>query len=122
MTKVLIVDDDEEIRGVLRDMLNDEGFEVRTARDGREALDILQQEGDWIILLDIMMPNIDGHEVLRQLQANQRLRDHNRVALMSAGGRLAQERLHLATDLVEALLPKPFDLDDVLAVVSRLAT
>lgn len=121
MTKVLIVDDDEEIRALLKDMLVEEGFEVGTARDGQEALDLLNRESGWIILLDIMMPNVDGREVIRQLQANQTLRDQNKVALMSAGGRLAQERLHLSADLVEALLPKPFDLEDVLAVVSRLA-
>jgi CheY-like chemotaxis protein len=121
MTKVLIVDDDEEIRSLLRDMLIEEGFHVDIARDGQEALDLLEQESGWIILLDIMMPNVDGREVIRRLQASQKLREQNRVALMSAGGRLAQERLHLATDVVEALLPKPFDLEDVLAVVSRLA-
>lgn len=121
MTKVLIVDDDEEIRSLLQDMLMEEGFRVDTARDGQEALDLLEQESGWIILLDIMMPNVDGREVIRRLQASQKLREQNRVALMSAGGRLAQERLHLATDVVEALLPKPFDLEDVLAVVSRLA-
>jgi CheY-like chemotaxis protein len=121
MTKVLIVDDDEEIRTLLQDVLTEEGFAVGIARDGQEALDLLKHEGGWIILLDIMMPNVDGREVIRQLQINKTLRDKNRVALMSAGGRLAQERLHLATDVVEALLPKPFDLDDVLAVVSRLA-
>jgi len=122
MTKVLIVDDDEEIRALLQDMLKEEGFHVGTARDGQEALDLLQRESGWVILLDIMMPNVDGREVIRQLQANQKLRDKNKVALMSAGGRLAQERLHLATDVVEALLPKPFDLEDVLAVVSRLSS
>lgn len=121
MTKVLIVDDDEEIRTLLQDMLLEEGFHVDTARDGQEALDLLERESGWIILLDIMMPNVDGREVIRRLQANQTLREQNKVALMSAGGRLAQERLHLATDVVEALLPKPFDLDDVLAVVSRLS-
>src|SRR5215467_5506325 len=104
MTKVLIVDDDEEIRTLLQDMLLEEGFHVDTARDGQEALELLERESGWIILLDIMMPNIDGREVIRRLQANQALREHNKVALMSAGGRLAQERLHLATDVVEALL------------------
>ncbi len=121
-TKVLIVDDDEEIRALLQDMLKEEGFQVDTARDGQEALDLLRRESGWVILLDIMMPNMDGREVIHQLQTNQKLRDKNKVALMSAGGRLAQERLHLATDVVEALLPKPFDLDDVLSVVSRLSS
>ncbi len=122
MTKVLIVDDDEEIRALLRDMLVEEGFDVDTARDGREALALLERESGWIILLDVMMPNMDGRELIRRLQSNHALRGRNKVALMSAGERLAQERLHLATDVVEALLPKPFDLDEVLAVVSRLAS
>ncbi len=121
MPKVLIVDDDEEIRALLQDVLQEEGYQVGTARDGQEALEVLHQEGGWVVLLDIMMPNVDGREVIRQLQTNDALRDQNKVALMSAGGRLAQERQHLSGDVVEALLPKPFDLDDVLAVVSRLA-
>lgn len=122
MAKVLIVDDDEEIRALLQDMLVEEGYQVDTARDGQEALDRLQRESGWVILLDIMMPNVDGREVIRQLEDNHALRDKNKVALMSAGGRLAQERLNLTSDVVAALLPKPFDLDDVLAVVSRLAS
>jgi CheY-like chemotaxis protein len=121
MSKVLIVDDDEEIRALLQDVLQEEGYRVGTARDGQEALEVLHRESGWVVLLDIMMPNVDGHEVIRQLQTNDVLRDRNKVALMSAGGRLAQERLQLTSDVVEALLPKPFDLDDVLAVVSRLA-
>ncbi len=122
MAKVLIVDDDEEIRALLQDMLLEEGYQVDTARDGQEALDRLQRESGWVILLDIMMPNVDGREVIRQLEGNHSLRDKNKVALMSAGGRLAQERMSLTSDVVAALLPKPFDLDDVLAVVSRLAS
>ncbi len=122
MTKVLIVDDDDEIRYLLQDMLQEEGFEVDTARDGREALNILQRESGWVVLLDIMMPNIDGREVLRQLEQNQPLLDNNKIALMSAGGRLAQERHRLDGNVVRALLPKPFDLDEVLSVVHRLAS
>jgi CheY-like chemotaxis protein len=122
MTKVLIVDDDDEIRYLLQDMLKEEGFQVGTARDGREALNILQQEGGWVVLLDIMMPNVDGREVLRQLEENQPLLDNNRIALMSAGGRLAQERYRLDGKVVRALLPKPFDLDEVISVVQRLAS
>jgi CheY-like chemotaxis protein len=122
MTKVLIVDDDDEIRYLLQDMLQEEGFQVDTARDGREALNILQRESGWVVLLDIMMPNVDGREVLRQLEENKPLLDNNKIALMSAGGRLAQERHRLDGNVVRALLPKPFDLDEVLNVVQRLAS
>ena len=121
MAKVLVVDDDDEIRTLLHDILKDEGFRVVTARDGREALNILQREGGWVILLDLMMPNVDGREVLRQLEENHTLLDSNKIALMSAGTWLAKERHRLDGKLVRALLPKPFELDDVLAIVQRLA-
>jgi CheY-like chemotaxis protein len=122
MKKVLIVDDDDEIRALLQDLLQEEGFRVGAARDGREALAILQREGGWVVLLDIMMPNVDGRQVVRELEQNQRLLNSNRVALMSAGGRLAQERHHLDGPVVRAFIPKPFDLDEVLDVVQQLAS
>ena len=73
MSNILIVDDDDGIRSVLYELLADEGFQVRTACDGAEALKILQCEGDWVVLLDMRMPGMDGRDVLRELEANPRL-------------------------------------------------
>lgn len=57
---VLIVDDDVAIRKMLVEALSLEGFHTETARNGREALEVLQQGKRWIILLDLMMPVMDG--------------------------------------------------------------
>jgi two-component system response regulator (stage 0 sporulation protein F) len=122
MSKVLIVDDDDGIRYVLRELLAEEGFQVRTACDGQEALEVLQREGGWVILLDMRMPNTDGPAVLRELERNRRLRGTNSVAVMSAGWGLTQQRPHLQPGLVRAILSKPFELDTVLDVVTRLAS
>jgi UDP-3-O-acyl N-acetylglucosamine deacetylase len=66
--KVLIVDDEERVVQSIAGVLEDEGFRVATARSGEEAIEIFQQEGPDITLLDIWMPGMDGIEVLRRLK------------------------------------------------------
>ncbi|MDQ0456416.1 response regulator [Rhizobium paknamense] len=68
MTRVLLVDDDRELSGLLTEYLLEEGFEVQTTDDGRHALDVVAQKLVDIIVLDIMMPRLDGMEVLQALR------------------------------------------------------
>src|SRR5579859_6880124 len=70
---VLIVEDEEESRETLRELLEIEGYEVETAVNGREALDKLKQIEPCIILLDLFMPVMDGWQVLDQLRSDGRL-------------------------------------------------
>lgn len=120
--KVLVVDDDEDIRDVLRELLAEEGFYVRTAQDGREALEVLQEESGWIVLLDMRMPVLDGVAVLRELERNRRLQAANKIAIMSAGWEQPQDSSRLQSSIVKAFLPKPFELDTVVDVVHQLAS
>jgi CheY-like chemotaxis protein len=122
VAKVLIVDDDEATRRILNEILQDEGFRVSVARDGKEALDILKQESEWVVLLDILMPNMDGYEVVRQLRENPAWLDDNRVVLMSAGHTFSQEHLSSFSDVVLAIVPKPFELDTLLETLQPLAS
>lgn len=66
--RVLLVDDSSTVLTFERLMLRDEGFELLTARDGSEALDIARREHFDLILLDIVMPNVNGLECCRQLK------------------------------------------------------
>ncbi len=66
--RVLIVEDDEDIRNILLFYLQREHYEVQTAQNGYEALDIVQQFQPQLILLDIMLPGLDGYEVCRELR------------------------------------------------------
>lgn len=68
MQKVLVVDDEAQIRAVLRGYLEAEGYEVAEAADGTEALAALRKDPPVLVLLDVMLPGIDGLEVLRQLR------------------------------------------------------
>lgn len=67
-TKVLVVDDTSNVRTMLSDFLSSQHFTVLTAADGREALDIVQTAQPDLILLDIMMPNMDGYQFITQLR------------------------------------------------------
>jgi DNA-binding response OmpR family regulator len=72
MKKVLIVDDDPDIRTLYRLVLHQEGLEVVEAGNGQEALNIIKAEEPALVLLDIMMPEMDGYEVCRRLRADPR--------------------------------------------------
>ena len=71
---ICVVDDSETNRVLLRRRLEREGYRVVTAENGREALDCLHTEAIGLLLLDVMMPEMDGEEVLKHMQADDRLR------------------------------------------------
>jgi CheY-like chemotaxis protein len=115
---VLIVDDDAAIRKMLVEALSLEGFHTETARDGREALGVLKQGKRWIILLDLMMPVMDGWQVCGYLSEHPELRQQCSIILMSAG-----EKLEQARDLtVEGYLAKPFDIEQLLECLAPFAS
>ena len=66
--KVLIVDDDETIRNIFRRLLKSEGYDVREAREGREAINQIEEEVPDLILLDLMMPGMNGVETLAEIR------------------------------------------------------
>ena len=117
MTKVLLVDDDEVLREVLEEALQEAGHHVTPARNGREALDILQREGDWVVLLDMMMPEVSGLEVIRHLEAHPRLAKGNKIIAMSAGWAGQLKMTRPVSPLVLTCVSKPFDLEHLLALV-----
>lgn len=119
--RVLVVDDDQEVREILQQWLENEGFQVTSASDGVEAMKLLQREpGKWVILLDLRMPRMDGWAVLHQLQADTLLPQDHKVVLMSAEWLLAQEGPPWRSPQVVAAVPKPFDLDQMLTLLTDL--
>jgi CheY-like chemotaxis protein len=111
-----VVDDDRGIRELLRVVLEMEGFDVATASDGEQALDILTASDEGVVvLMDVMMPRLGGLEVCERLTARA-LAERHRVALMTAS--LLEEAECPAP--VRALLRKPFNLEEVTRVAHRL--
>ena len=115
MGPILIVDDEFGIVEAVRDLLSDEGYRTVIAHNGRNALARMAEERPALVLLDYMMPVMDGPAVLEAMQASDTLRDVP-VVMMSASA--AHQWRHLPC---AAFLPKPFGLDQLLSTVFRLA-
>lgn len=114
---ILIVDDDPQIRKMLVEVLTLEGYPTETATNGQEALDMLSASAPRIILLDLLMPVLDGRGVMQQLGSDPASRAAHKVILVSAFGNLEQAR-----DLaVDGTLPKPFTVVQLLSVMEPLA-
>jgi two-component system, chemotaxis family, chemotaxis protein CheY len=112
--RVLLVDDDEEIRGTLGAVLQAEGFEVVEARNGLHALQqLLRDPLPDVVLLDMTMPVMTGFEFLDVQAQDPRIR-HIPVVAVTVHAKVAQIRG------VRRLVRKPFDLDDLLATLHEV--
>jgi DNA-binding response OmpR family regulator len=116
--KILIVDDEPNIVMSLEFLMRREGFGVKVARDGEEALDSVAAEQPDLVLLDVMMPKIDGFEVCRQLRANPALADM-RIVMLSAKGREAEIKKGLTLG-ADGYVTKPFSTRDLVVQVKNL--
>ena len=112
---VLIVDDDVETLQAERALLADNGFRVIEARDGGEALRVVQADPPAVVVLDIQMPGIDGPTFARELRMALR-----RVPLIVLTG-VADPRHEADRCNAEAYLSKPFDADELVRAVRRFA-
>jgi two-component system, OmpR family, phosphate regulon response regulator PhoB len=114
--KILVVEDDENLRVALEDNLDDEGYDVVSARDGKSALKALAKDDFELCILDIMLPDVDGYHVCRKIREEGR---PIRVLMLTART--------LESDLVEGFdsgaddyLAKPYRLRELLARVRAL--
>jgi CheY-like chemotaxis protein len=121
--RALIVDDDKDLRDSLRFLLEMEGYEVDEARDGLEALDILRASlHPLVVLLDVVMPRMNGIEVLRTVAGEPRLAARHTFLMVTANeDRLQPASDHLLRQLAVPVVAKPFDLDRLLDVVAASA-
>jgi CheY-like chemotaxis protein len=116
--RVLVVDDSEVIRQLIRVNLELEGFQVVTATDGAECLEIVHQVRPDVITLDVVMPRLDGLRTAARLRADPRT-SACPIAIVSACTESDLERGQSVG--VDAYLAKPFEPMDLVAVVRRLA-
>ncbi|RZS95655.1 response regulator transcription factor [Cecembia calidifontis] len=116
MNKILIVDDEPNILLSLEFLFKKEGYKVFIARDGEEALGIIDESEPELVILDIMMPKVDGYEVCRHLKKNHQT---TKVIFLTAKSKQQdiQKGLEAGADLY---LTKPFSTKDLVSKVKTL--
>ena len=113
--KILIVDDDENIQELLRYNLEKEGYMVKIAGDGQQALEIARKFFPDLIILDMMLPVMDGLEVCRQMQGN---KEHKNIPILILSAKGEELDKVLALEMgAEDYLTKPFGLRELQARV-----
>jgi CheY-like chemotaxis protein len=110
---ILVADDEADVRSLILALLEDEGYRVVVAANGRAALDVVERRRPDLILMDVMMPTMDGREAARRLRERPDTKAIP-IVLMSAVGCDALQ------PGVQAFVAKPFDLDQLLATIDRL--
>ena len=120
-TRILIVDDEADLVSVLRIGLEIEGFEVIAASDGEEGLRKAREERPDLVVLDLMLPKLDGYRVCRALKFDERYRGLPIVILSARSGE--QDR-RLAFDMgADAFVTKPYDMAALVKLIrTRLRT
>jgi CheY-like chemotaxis protein len=115
---ILVVDDDPAIRAMYTEILADEGYGVQTAENGQDAIAQIHAHQTDLIMMDIMMPIMDGLTACTKIKADPEMQGVP-IIIMSAGTNLRRQAEEFAC-LAAAIIPKPIDLDYLLDTVKRL--
>lgn len=116
MIKILVVEDDKHVRKLMNAVLKREGYDVVTAENGREALEVLEVQHIDLIILDIMMPEMDGYEFAEELKEA----DNRIPILMATAKQLPEDKkkgFRLGTD---DYMTKPVDTEEMLLRIQAL--
>jgi DNA-binding response OmpR family regulator len=116
--KILIADDEPNIVVSLEFLMKQQGYEVKVARDGEEALAAVAAFGPDLILLDVMMPRMSGYDLCQKVRENPAWQDI-RIIMLSAKGRDVEVTKGMAVG-ADAYVTKPFSTKDLLARVREM--
>ena len=117
-TKILVVDDERDIVQTLQDRLEINEYKVFTACNGKEGLDQAVKEKPDLILLDVIMPIMDGHEMLEALRRQSGC--ENIAVIMLTARSLTQDIVKANTFDIEDYIVKPFDFNDLLEKIEQV--
>lgn len=117
--RILLIDDEETFANGLAVLLEKKGFQVKTAKDGKEGLECIQKQGFDIVVTDILMPDKDGVEVITELSKKE---TRPKIIAISGGGRIdATNYLEMAKKFgVEEILHKPFSVNELVTKLEAL--
>ncbi|KEO73563.1 response regulator transcription factor [Anditalea andensis] len=118
MHKILIVDDEPNILLALEFLFKKEGYEVYIARDGEEAMGIIDEKHPNLVILDIMMPKVDGYEVCKHIKSL-----HGEIKIIFLTAKTKQSDIEKGKDLgADLYLTKPFSNKELIHKIKVLIT
>ena len=117
--RILCIEDEPEMIDLIRLILERKGFEVLGAVGGQEGLEAIRREKPDLVLLDLMMPDVDGWEVYRQMKADEELQ-HTPVVVVTAKAQSIDKVLGLHIAKVDDYVTKPFGPGDLAESVERV--
>ena len=115
--QLLLVDDEPGLREAVKDYLETSNFNVQVASNANDAWDWMQQNTPDLVISDIMMPQVDGYQFLKQLRDDTRFKTLPVIFLTAKG--MTGDRIQGYQAGVDAYLPKPFDPDELVAIVEN---
>ncbi len=118
MARILIIEDEDNIAVALEFLMMRYGHEHRRLATGAQAIEVIRADRPDLVLLDIMLPDISGYQIVEELRADPALKDV-RVLLMTARGSVVERRKGLALG-ADGFIAKPFELAELRAEMSRL--
>ena len=117
--KILCIEDEPEMIDLIKLILERKGFEVLGAVGGKEGLEVIRREMPDLILLDLMMPEVDGWEVFRQMRADEQMKDIP-VIVVTAKAQSIDKVLGLHIAKVDDYVTKPFGPQELLKSVNKV--
>jgi len=118
MAKILIVDDEQALAEVVKMQLEVSGYEVIMAHDGQTGLEVARNEGPDLIILDLMLPKLNGHQVCRMLKFDEK---YKKIPIIMFTSRADKKNEEIGKEVgADAYLSKPFEPDVLLAKVKEL--
>lgn len=119
MSLILVIDDDEVIRSLLRDLLERYGYEVMEAENGKIGLKLLRENGADLVITDLIMPEKEGIETIRELRRD--FSDVKIIAISGGGAIGAETYLQMAKSMgAHRVFGKPFQLQEMLEAIREL--
>jgi len=120
-TRIVYIEDDVEMIDLVSLILSRRGFEVKGAHGGRHGLDMVAKENPDLVLLDLMMPDLDGWDVYQQIKADENTR-HIPVIVITAKAQPIDRVLGLHIVKVDDYISKPFHPQELLDSIERVLT
>jgi CheY-like chemotaxis protein len=116
--KILVLDDEQTIRLLLEDFLTKRNYEVVAQKDGMSALEWLETNIPDLIICDIQMPYMDGHEFLKKVRQRGYTK-HTPVVMLSGSKEKSEDRIQCYREGAQDFLPKPFNPEELIELIKK---